>query len=77
MRGARDGGGGPPADRLLALFAAALVALNFPLLLVWDRDATLFGLPLLGVALFVIWAALIAVLAWISERPGRRNGRRP
>ena len=40
---------------------------NFPMLIVWDRDATVFGLPLLPVALFAIWAALIGA-ARLGER---------
>lgn len=71
-RGRREGPGRGP---LLALFGAALVLLNFPLLTIFDRDATVFGLPLLGVALFAIWAGLILLLAVISERPARRRGR--
>ncbi|WP_258604477.1 hypothetical protein [Mesorhizobium sp. AR10] len=46
-----------------------MVLFNFPMLIVWDRDLTVLGLPLLPVALFGIWAALIGVLAWASERP--------
>ena len=54
-------------QRLLALFAAGLLAFNFPLLALWDVDATLWGLPLFPAALFVICALLIAVLGVISE----------
>ncbi|WP_112873838.1 hypothetical protein [Paracoccus endophyticus] len=74
----RDGGG-PPPERLVALFALALAVLNFPLLLLWDRPVTVLGLPLLGVALFGVWAALIGLLIWVSERPAahRRKPRRP
>ena len=61
-------GGGPGARLALALCAAGLVLFNFPLVTVWDRDATLFGLPLLPVALFGIWGALIGALAIASER---------
>jgi hypothetical protein len=55
-------------QRLAGLFALALVLFNFPLLALWDRDATLLGLPLFPLALFVIWALLIAALAWLMER---------
>jgi len=55
-------------QRLLALFAAGLLLFNFPLLALWDRDATLLGLPLFPAALFLIWALLIAALGLISER---------
>ncbi|MFH1814171.1 MAG: hypothetical protein ABIF28_08395 [Pseudomonadota bacterium] len=58
-------------QRLLALFAAALLLFNFPLLALWDRDATLLGLPLFPAALFVVWGTLIALLGWIIERPER------
>jgi hypothetical protein len=63
---------------LIALWGAGLILFNFPMLIVWDRDATVLGLPLLPVALFVIWAALIGVLAWASERPSEepREGTR-
>ena len=54
--------------RLLALFAAGCLLMNFPLLTLFDRDLRFFGLPLLPLALFVVWALLIAVLAVISER---------
>jgi hypothetical protein len=43
-------------QRLIALFAAALLLFNFPLLALWDRDALVLGLPLFPAALFVIWA---------------------
>jgi hypothetical protein len=52
-------------QRLIALAVAGAVMLNFPLLTLWDVDATVFGLPLLPVALFASWAVLIACAAWI------------
>ncbi len=54
--------------RLLALFAAGLLLFNFPLLKLWLSDVTVFGLPLLPVALFGAWALLIAALAFLMER---------
>jgi hypothetical protein len=59
------------AQRLLALFASGWLLFNFPLLGLWDRDATLLGIPLFPAALFILWALLIAVLAWQMERPGQ------
>jgi hypothetical protein len=56
---------------LVALCAAGLVGFNFPLLMIWDRDVTVFGLPLLPAALFALWAALIVGLALALERGGR------
>jgi hypothetical protein len=58
------------AQRLAALFAAGLALFNFPLLALWDRDALILGVPLFPAALFLIWAALIALLALVVERGG-------
>lgn len=58
----------------LFLAAVAMLLFNFPLVLIWDRDVTVAGLPLLPVALFVVWALLIVVLALASEW---RLARRP
>ena len=65
---------GPDRQVLIALAALGALAFNFPLLAVWDTQATVFGLPLLPVALFAIWAALIAALAVASERRRRDPG---
>ncbi|MGI6246073.1 MAG: hypothetical protein ACOYJQ_09930 [Pseudochelatococcus sp.] len=69
MRGAPPG-----ARRSLGLWAVAVLLLNFPVILIWDRDVTVGGLPLLPVALFAIWALLIVCLALSAE--ARRGNRR-
>jgi hypothetical protein len=56
-------------QRLVALFALALLLFNFPLLALWDLEVLLLGLPLFPAALFIVWALLIAALAWLMERP--------
>lgn len=65
-------------QRLLALFAAGMLLLNFPLLRVWlgsepAASRTLIGLPLLPLALFVIWGLLIAALALLMEGSGEHG----
>lgn len=66
-------------QRLLALFFAGLLLLNFPLLVLaiggvgsagngTDGGATLLGLPRLPLLLFVAFAALIALVAVLMER---------
>jgi hypothetical protein len=55
-------------QRLVALFCAALLALNYPLLALWNPHTLVWGLPLFPLALFGSWAALIAALAWLLER---------
>ncbi|AOW15706.1 hypothetical protein LPB72_00060 [Hydrogenophaga crassostreae] len=67
---------GLKAQRLLALFFAGLALFNFPLLALWDVDALLWGLPLFPTALFLLWALLIAVLAWVVERKPKRADRK-
>jgi hypothetical protein len=57
------------AQRLLALFGCGVLLFNFPLLKLWLTDGTVFGLPLLPVALFAAWLLLIGVLAWLMEQP--------
>jgi hypothetical protein len=54
-------------QRLLALFALGWLLLNFPLLTLWDRAVLVAGLPLLPLALFAGWAALIGAAAWVCE----------
>jgi hypothetical protein len=63
-------------QRLLALFAAGWLVWDFPLLRLWlgseapaagAAGATVFGLPLLPVALFAAWALLIVLLARLME----------
>lgn len=56
------------AQRLLALFLVGFGLLNFPLLGLWSADVTVWGIPLFYLALFCIWALLIAALAWMMER---------
>ncbi len=62
---------GPPAQLLVALCGAGVLLLNFPLLLILDKPLTVLGLPLLPVALFGIWAGLIAALALASRDGGK------
>ncbi|MEX1168354.1 MAG: hypothetical protein WEK74_16065 [Hydrogenophaga sp.] len=63
-------------QRLVALFFAGLALFNFPLLALWDVDAQVWGLPLFPTALFGLWAAMIAVLAWVVERGSERPGQK-
>ena len=47
-----------------------MMALNYPLLALWDPQARLWGLPLFPTALFALWAMLIAAMAWLLENSG-------
>ena len=63
------------AQRLLALFGAGVLLFNFPLLRLWLTDTTVFGLPLLPVAMFTAWVLLIGLLAWLMEAQEAREVR--
>jgi hypothetical protein len=56
------------AQRLVAVFVAGWLLFSFPLLALWDREATVFGVPLFPAALFGSWALVIALAAWVVER---------
>jgi hypothetical protein len=55
-------------QRLLALFLAGALLFNFPLLALWDTTVRWWGVPVFPLALFSLWAVLIAWLAWIMEQ---------
>ena len=57
-------------QRLAGLFGLALLLFNFPLIALWDRPATGWGLPLFPAALFALWALLIVSLAVLMEDAG-------
>ena len=54
-------------QRLLALSTAGWLLWDFPLLRLWLSETTVFGLPLLPVALFGAWVLLIVLLARLME----------
>ncbi|MBS0372028.1 MAG: hypothetical protein JSS57_22840 [Proteobacteria bacterium] len=56
------------AQRLVALFLFGCMAINYPILAIFDMQASLVGIPVLYLYVFGIWAALIALMAWIIER---------
>lgn len=57
-------------QRLVAAFLAGYVLFNYPVLALFDRPAEVGGIPVLFVYIFLVWAGLIGVLAWISEKRG-------
>ena len=61
---------GPKSARLVALFLVGALLLNYPFLALFDRAATVLGIPVLYVYMFGAWALLIALLALVIERKG-------
>ncbi len=62
---------GLAAQRLVAVFLTGALLFNYPVLSLFDRAERWFGVPMLWLFLFVTWAALLAVVAWIVERGAR------
>jgi hypothetical protein len=60
----------PRGERLIALFLLALVLFNPPLLHAFGAPGTLFGWPVLHLAIFGAWGAVILLLALAVERHG-------
>ena len=50
-------------ERLVALFMLGALLLTPPLLIVFNQAIRVFGVPTLYLYLFVVWAALIALVA--------------
>ena len=55
------------SQRLFALFVMGVALFNFPLLMLWDHEVQMWGIPLFPLGLFLVWGILIAALAWVME----------
>ncbi|HEX5804412.1 MAG TPA: hypothetical protein VFY24_15450 [Azospira sp.] len=60
-------------QRLVLIFMIGCFLFNYPLLSLFDRARTLFGMPLVFLYLFAIWAVLIGLMAWVVERRERHE----
>jgi hypothetical protein len=54
-------------QRFVALCMLGMLLFNYPILALFNVPGALFGVPVLYVYVFVAWAALIALMAWIAE----------
>ena len=64
-------------ERLIALTLFGLLALNYPLLQLFDTAATWIGIPVILLYLLGVWGVLIMVTAWILEPGADRPPERP
>lgn len=53
--------------RFVALCMLGALLFNYPILALFNVDGVVFGVPVLYAYLFVAWAALIALMAWVAE----------
>ena len=54
-------------QRFVALCLLGTLLFNYPILALFNVPGTVLGVPVLYVYMFVAWAALIALMAWIAE----------
>jgi hypothetical protein len=55
-------------QRLIALCMLGCILFNFPILALFNVSESLFGVPLIYAYIFLAWALLIALMAWVVEK---------
>jgi hypothetical protein len=60
-----------PGDAAFVITMMAFLLLSPPVLTIFNRDATVLGLPLLHAYCFTAWLAAIAAGAWLATRFAR------
>jgi hypothetical protein len=57
-------------QRFVALCMLGMLLFNYPILMLFNVPGALFGVPVLYAYLFIAWAALIALMAFLAESGG-------
>ena len=57
-------------QRFVALCMLGMLLFNYPILTLFNVPGVLFGVPVLYAYLFIAWAALIALMAYLAESGG-------
>jgi hypothetical protein len=57
-------------QRFIALCMLGMLLFNYPILALFNVPGTLFGVPVLYAYIFIAWAALIALMAFVAESGG-------
>jgi hypothetical protein len=55
-------------ERLIGLLLIGLIAINYPLLALFNKTVLWFGIPALYLYLFVFWALFIGLAAAVMEK---------
>ena len=58
------------SQRFIALCMLGMLLFNYPILALFNVTGTVLGVPLLYAYIFVAWAALIAMMAYVAARDG-------
>ncbi|HEY8244412.1 MAG TPA: hypothetical protein VII68_13185 [Casimicrobiaceae bacterium] len=53
--------------RFVALCMLGILLFNYPILALFNVSGRVLGVPLLYAYVFIAWAALIALMAWVAE----------
>jgi hypothetical protein len=56
--------------RFVALCMLGVLLFNYPILALFNVTGTVFGVPLLYAYMFIAWALLIAMMAFVAESDG-------
>ena len=54
-------------QRFVALCLFGMLLFNYPILSLFNVSGTLFGVPILYAYLFIVWAVMIALMAYFAE----------
>ncbi|MDO8448431.1 MAG: hypothetical protein Q7T10_06450 [Rhodoferax sp.] len=57
-------------QRLVAIVLLGCVLFNYPVLSLFSKPGALLGIPLLYLYIFIVWALLIGLTAYVIERRG-------
>lgn len=55
-------------QRFAAIFTLGWILLNYPLLALFNHAGTWHGIPILYAYLFIVWALIVSLLAYIAEK---------
>ena len=54
-------------QRFVALCLLGVLLFNYPILALFNVSGRVLGVPLLYAYVFIAWAALIVLMAWVAE----------
>jgi hypothetical protein len=57
-------------QRFIALCMLGVLLFNYPILTLFNVSGTVLGVPLLYAYIFIAWATLILLMAWLAESSG-------
>jgi hypothetical protein len=61
------------SSKLIGTFLLAFALFNFPLISLFSHEGLVLGLPVLYWYLFLAWALIIGLTAWLNQDPKPKN----